>query len=339
MGLGRINKWVLIMAVFAVIVWIVSQCGLSALRELTGLVDRSEGRTEMVVAQTPVPARVAMLDPSATLVPLSTAAPTAERVAAVEQSEVSMSELAVSGDGICNRTPEIQQWIVRELDIELCRLITDQELFRVTEVLIVPTEEKANGLKALIKPGDLRGLVSVKGIRIEDHCRDWSDLAWTQGVFEGFNPDADVDIRTAVDFGRYEDPTPDWTRDEVARGSTEEQVFRNRLNLVDRSLETDGTDLAVALLNLQEGPYGLTKEQAAAWRRQVGDIVADVRERAEDIGRAVAAARGDEDVVFGQPEWGIGKVGLSWQPAADGFGEVIARVELRPSSGMPGSCD
>lgn len=77
-------------------------------------------------------------------------------------------------------------------------------------------------------------------------------------MFAGLNSAADVDIRSAVDFGFYEDPTPDWTRDEVARGSTEEQAFRNRLNLVDRSLETDGTDLAVALLNLQEGPYGMT---------------------------------------------------------------------------------
>lgn len=90
----------------------------------------------------------------------------------VEPSEPPRSELAVSGDGICYRTPEIQQWIIQELGIELCRLTTEQELFRVTEPLVAPTDERGNGNNALVKAGELRGLASVKGIRIDDHCGD-----------------------------------------------------------------------------------------------------------------------------------------------------------------------
>lgn len=66
--------------------------------------------------------------------------------------------------------------------------------------------------------------------------------------------------------------------------------------------------------------------------------MADVRERAEDIGRAVAAARGDEDVVFGQPERGSDQAGVSYQPATGGFGEVTGRVALRPTDMMPDEC-
>lgn len=44
------------MVVFAVFVWIVSHCDLPALRELTGLVDRGESRTEMVAVPSLSPA-------------------------------------------------------------------------------------------------------------------------------------------------------------------------------------------------------------------------------------------------------------------------------------------
>lgn len=329
-----ISKWVFFMLFLFGVFWVGASCGRAVVQDLTGMFSRGEEPAEVVVLPAPMPT----VETLPTLPPPLSAPALAAAGLVVEPAGPAGSALVGSQDGICYRTPEVQQWIVEQLGVELCRYITEPELFRITADFDVPQERRGNGVKALAQPGDLRGLASVKSLRIRGHCRDWSDPDLVAGVLAGFNPAGDVAIETAVDFGSYEDPTPDWTRDEVARGKTAEAVAGVRMGLVQRALETDSGELVQALYNLQQGPFGMNEEQAMAWRRQIYDIIGDLESRAEDIGRAVAAARGDELVRFGEPERGTGKAALSWQPAEEGFGEVTARVELRQTVAMADDC-
>ena len=113
--------------------------------------------------------------------------------------------------GICYRSPEIQQWIIRQLQIQSCRFITDPELYRITESLIAPQEHNGNGIVSLLRPGDLQGLANVKGISITDHCRDWTDPEFVSDMLAGFNPAGSVEIIAALNLGDYAEPTPSYT--------------------------------------------------------------------------------------------------------------------------------
>ena len=74
----------------------------------------------------------------------------------------STPELAViptpSGPGICGRSPEVQKAILVSLNINLCRAVTEDELFRITTFGV-----KMNTAKA----GDFHGLVNVKELGLE----------------------------------------------------------------------------------------------------------------------------------------------------------------------------
>ena len=63
-----------------------------------------------------------------------------------------------SGPGICGRSPEVQQAILRTLGISSCRLVSNEELYRITSLSEAPFDT--------LRPGDLTGLVNLKGLAI-----------------------------------------------------------------------------------------------------------------------------------------------------------------------------
>ena len=65
--------------------------------------------------------------------------------------------VSMAGPGICDRTPEIQNRIISDMDIPSCMLINETELYRVREISF-DTES--------IKPDDLDGFVNLKTLRI-----------------------------------------------------------------------------------------------------------------------------------------------------------------------------
>lgn len=59
--------------------------------------------------------------------------------------------------GICYRTPELQELILEELDVELCHVINSPELFRIRSLAVDMPQ---------VKEGDFEGLVNVDTLRI-----------------------------------------------------------------------------------------------------------------------------------------------------------------------------
>ena len=71
-----------------------------------------------------------------------------------------------SGPGICGRSPEVQQAILTTLRISSCRIVTNEELYRITEFLNrggSPTSPDFRDLKR----GDLAGLVNMESLQID----------------------------------------------------------------------------------------------------------------------------------------------------------------------------
>ena len=141
-------------------------------------------------APTPISAPVAAATPAP--IPTATARPT----------PIPTATPLPEGVGICYRTPEVQEWIIRQLQIPACRLITEPELYRIDEALYVPDQLKA---------GDLAGLVNVPRVDIDyGHCGDWENPDYAAAMLGGLNRDAAITITTAVAFDR-----DDWPRSQV----------------------------------------------------------------------------------------------------------------------------
>ena len=77
-----------------------------------------------------------------------------------------------NGPGICGRSPQIQKALLYSLEVNLCQVITNAELFRVTSMsdLTIATP----------KPGDFDGLVNVQSLKLNT-----KDIA--PGTFLGLN--------------------------------------------------------------------------------------------------------------------------------------------------------
>ena len=93
------------------------------------------------------------------------------------------------GPGICYRTPAVQDWIIALLQIPSCAVISEAELYRITDPV------GFTGLKA----GDLSGLVNVDALVLADgHCGDWTDPEYAAAILDGFNPEAALRIDSQI---------------------------------------------------------------------------------------------------------------------------------------------
>lgn len=154
--------------------------------------------TEAPPTTAPVPAA----PPTPRSAPVAAATPAPIPTATARPTPVPTATPLPEGVGICYRTPEVQEWIIRQLQIPACRLITEPELYRIDEALYVPNQLKA---------GDLAGLVNVPKVDIDyGHCGDWENPDYAAAVLEGLNPDAAITMTTAVAFDR-----DDWPRSQV----------------------------------------------------------------------------------------------------------------------------
>ena len=78
-------------------------------------------------------------------------------------SQGDASATPTSGNGICNRTPEIQQAILMTLRLSSCRFVTDEELYRITDWRSL-SGSSANDINWVTppQPGDFDGLVNLR---------------------------------------------------------------------------------------------------------------------------------------------------------------------------------
>ena len=98
-------------------------------------------------------------------------------------SQSDASGAPTDGDGICGRTPEVQEAILMTLRLSSCRFVTDEELYRVTYWRYL-SGEKANDIDWVTppQPGDFDGLVNLRRpIDID------GDFTLVKGAFQGLN--------------------------------------------------------------------------------------------------------------------------------------------------------
>ena len=91
--------------------------------------------------------------------PAHTVAPTRTITPATPQPTPPPARVVIptpSGTGICGRSPEVQQAILRALSTSSCRLVSNEELYRITSSYTFGT----------LRSGDLAGLVKLKGLSI-----------------------------------------------------------------------------------------------------------------------------------------------------------------------------
>ena len=197
--------------------------------------------------------------------------------------------------GICYRTPEVQRWIIRRLGIQSCRLITEPELFRITDAFTDPV---------ILKPGDLAGFANVPQVSIAGYCGDWTDADFVAGVLDGLNPDAAISVAadiTATDGGN--DP-----------GAISNAIW-GRMSAVE----------------IQNG-YGMTAAQAEGiYKRGVG-LKQRINTRARDIADAVSTARDGKPGLIRLKTVGQAVVG---NPPESGSVSVSVGVRWQPHTEMP----
>lgn len=83
-----------------------------------------------------------------------------------------------SGPGICSRTPEVQQRILNTLKINSCRVVTTDELYRITQL------SGSSSFKLPLTPGDLHGLVNLKELTITNPDQE-KEYTLQPGVLAG----------------------------------------------------------------------------------------------------------------------------------------------------------
>ena len=70
-----------------------------------------------------------------------------------------------TGPGICGRSPRVQQAILTALHNNSCRVVTDDELYRITHLVELPGYDTTEG-EWMLKPGDLEGLVNLETLTL-----------------------------------------------------------------------------------------------------------------------------------------------------------------------------
>ena len=96
------------------------------------------------------------------------AAPTSEQEPTAEAGRQDLQ-------GICYRTPELQEVILEMLDVELCQVVNTHELYRI-RTLSVNTPS--------VKEGDFEGLVNVESLRVSTGLIEANGLRGLTGLKE-----------------------------------------------------------------------------------------------------------------------------------------------------------
>lgn len=240
---------------------------------------------EVPPAPTPTPAPTDTPAATPTLLPppTPTAAPAA--VAAKVAPPPTPTASPTLGDGICYRTPEIQDWIISQLNIPSCRLITEPELYRLQSGFSM------GGLK----PGDMVGFANVPGVGIVDaQCGDWANPDYARAMLEGLNRAANLRISYLIAL-EYEGENSN--RDgsgELYRSTIKHLIYPTnvdgfpayRYRTLDDLLGGDGLNRE----HYSHGNRGFSRAELAKWPDQAQRLKDRINGLAWDIAVAVQSA-------------------------------------------------
>ena len=79
-------------------------------------------------------------------------------------------------DGICYRTPELQKVILEILDVELCQVVNEKELFRISDLGSVNVR--------YVKKGDFAGFINVQSMTLRTGTIEANGLRGLDGLRE-----------------------------------------------------------------------------------------------------------------------------------------------------------
>ena len=135
-----------------------------------------------------------------------------EHETSVQEHETTLTptpEMAViptpSGPGICGRSPEVQKAILEDLKINLCRAVTEGELFRITTFGVKMDTAKAGDFHGLvnldllvaeikdIEPGAFSGMTSLEAMDLTVYT--YGSIA--PGAFQGLDRLEYLKIKTS----------------------------------------------------------------------------------------------------------------------------------------------
>ena len=111
----------------------------------------------------------------------SNAQPTPAKSAQNPQLTTTPTRIVIApptGPGICGRSPTIQEAILHTLRTSSCRLVSIQELYRITEFRNL-REDPEEPDSSLLMPGDLNGLVNL------EHFKFIGDFTISEGILAG----------------------------------------------------------------------------------------------------------------------------------------------------------
>ncbi len=205
--------------------------------------------------------------------------------------------------GICYRTPEVQEWIIQQLQIPSCRLITEPELYRIQDEFSV---------SAALKPGDMAGFANVAAVHIPAaHCGDWENSTYAASILDGLNPDAALFIAIPVAHNR-----DDWPRSEI----------------ISFGMHNTVTYPAAVRKQFDDGlvDSGLTDTQISSLLKQGEGLKMRVNTQARSIAAAVAAAKGEVRPLIQIKNLGHAVIGQPPEP-----GSVSATVTLERPRDIP----
>ena len=240
-----------------------------------------------LACETDTPPPVAPL-PAATATPISapvaaaTATPRPTPVPTATPSPIPTATPLPEGVGICYRTPEVQEWIIGQLQIPACRLITEPELYRIK------TEFRVN---AELRPGDLSGLANVSSVYIHyGHCGDWEDPEYVAAMLDGLNPAAVLWIEVPVDWAGF----GDWPRFQILEWVIWDSRRPDGMDPTEYGLREGLSESQVERL-IELG--NRLKRQVNPQARSIAFVAAQVRGKEDPLIRILDVGR----AVFGNP--------------------------------------
>lgn len=224
--------------------------------------------------------------------------------------------------GICQRGDAIQEWIGEQLSMSHCEYIDSDELAVITTSLEVDFD---------LEDGDLAGLVNLSSLTLSQPGVLWNHKPEVRRVLRGVGTGVDLVIEVQLDVTGICDPTPGWTAWALEQRGTSlyyREPAWDRVSFVKEMfwLSRDGKyDELSGLSDRAVERYGLTPAELTEWEEQGIRVINRLNRYAEDVGRNVAAVRGDQQIVFTGRDDGV-RPGESWQAAADGFGSVWVKA-------------
>ena len=202
-------------------------------------------------------------------------------------------------EDICYRSPHIQDWILRQLNLSSCQVVNERELFRI--------QEPFSAAVPSLKPGDLAGLLNISALSLyQGHCGSWETPEYAAALLAGANPKAALWLE-------IQQPQPDlpWPQAQILSLGLYENIA------APAQARQHFDDLLIAM----------NDDQIAARLKQGAGIKRRLNQQAHQAAQTLAAARGQENPLIRLKSLGHAVIGAD--NAGPGSIQVFATLQRK----------